>query len=422
LKSSSGFLASIGYYTAANALNAAVPFLLIPVMTRVLSPTDYGIIAMFGVVLSVAGAFTGLSVHGAVGVRYFQFERRRLPVYVGACLAILAVSTAVALIVVAAARPWLERLTHIPGDWLLVAVLVSGAQFVVNIRLSLWQVQGRALRYGVLQVSQSLVNACLSLVLILGLGMAWEGRTVGQAAAIGSAMIAALISLLLAKEVARGWKTDDVRDALRFGVPLIPHILGGVLIATADRFMIANMLDLAEAGIYMVALQIGMILGLFTESFNKAYAPWLMAALANPESATTRKIVRGTYLYFVGMALASVALGLAAPALLSVLVGEEFRGSAGAVIYVAMGFAFGGMYYMVANYIFFANKTSYLAAVTFVTGSFHVIATWYLIKSNGTLGAAQAFMMSQAVMFLGTWWLAHRAHPMPWRKALLPMA
>jgi O-antigen/teichoic acid export membrane protein len=411
-------LGNASIYTGANILNAAVPFFLLPVLTRVLSPTDYGTIAMFGIVVTILGAFTGLSVHGAVGVRYFQLDRQRIPPYVGACLAILAVSGVLVFCVVAVFSPWLESITRVPGSWLLVAVLVSSAQFVSNIQLSLWQVQHKAVRYGAFQISQSMLNAGLSLLLILGLGMAWEGRALGQALAMATFMLIALFLLFRREEASRPTTVNDARDALRFGVPLIPHVIGGLLIATTDRFMITNMLDVAQAGIYMVALQMGMVLGLLTDSFNGAYAPYLMGALVKDDRARDRKIVRGTYVYFGVVTLAALILGIAAPRLLGVLVGEQFRAAAGAVPYVAMGYAFGGMYYMVANYVFFTSKTGYLAVVTFASGVFNIAATYFLIKWNGVLGAAQAFMLSQAMVFFSTWWLAHRFRPMPWRAAL----
>ena len=407
-------------YTGANILNAGIPFLLLPVLTRVLSPADYGIVAMFGIVVSIMGAFTGLSVHGAVGVRYFQLDRERMPLYVGACLAILAVSSAAVLCVVAAGRPWLELITHVPGDWMLVAVLVSSAQFVINIRLSLWQVQHKAIRYGAFQISQSLLNAGLSLLLVLGLGMAWKGRALGQAVAVTAFMLVALFLLLRQAEASRPTTMDDARDALKFGVPLIPHVIGGLMIATTDRFMITNLLDVAQAGIYVVALQLGMVLGLLTDSFNRAYAPYLMGALVKEDPARDRKIVRGTYVYFIAVTLAALALGVTAPELMSIVVGERFRSAAGAVLYVAMGYAFEGMYYMVTIYVFFTSKTGYLAVVTFASGVFNIIATYILIKVNGVLGAAQAFMLSQAMIFFCTWWLAQRFRPMPWRTALFP--
>ena len=39
---------------------------------------------------------------------------------------------------------------------------------------------------------------------------------------------------------------------MKFVIPLIPHVVGGFLISTFDRFMIANFLDLSQVGIYMV--------------------------------------------------------------------------------------------------------------------------------------------------------------------------
>lgn len=413
-------LGNASVYTGANILNAGIPFLLLPVLTRVLSPTDYGTIAMFGIVVTIMGAFTGLSVHGAVGVRYFQLDRKKLPPYVGACLMILAISSAVVLCVVAIGRPWLEMITRVPGDWLLVAVLISSAQFVINIRLSLWQVQHKAFRYGAFQVSQSLLNAGLSLFLILGLGMAWEGRALGQAAAVSVFMLIALFLLLRQAEASRPTTMSDARDALKFGVPLIPHVIGGLSIATMDRLMITNMLDVAQAGIYMVALQLGMVLGLLTDSFNNAYAPYLMGALVKEDRARDRKIVRGTYIYFMVVTIVALLLGASAPHLLGVLVGEQFRAAAGAVLYVALGYAFGGMYYMMANYVFLMSKTGYLAVITFSSGVFNIIATYFLIKLNGVLGAAQAFMLSQAMIFLCTWCLAQYLRPMPWCEALFP--
>jgi len=406
-------------YFGANILNAGIPFLLLPILTRVLTPADYGIVAMFGIVLSVFGAFTGLSVHGAIGVRYFQMEKKELAEYVGTCVGILVISTSVLFLLIAVFGSWLAGVSGVPSDWLLAAVVLSGFQFLGNIRLSLWQVFGEAKKYGTFQITQSLLNAAVSLVLILIVGMAWEGRVLGQSVAV---MLFGIIALwwLLRDGLLRfpgGWHVH-YRDALKFGVPLIPHVIGGLLIVAADRFIIVRLLDVAHAGIYMVALQVGQALGLVTESFNKAYAPWLMKNLSKPTEALRVAIVRGTYLYFVLVFAAAAAFGLSAPMFLGFLVGESFRAAGELVIYIALGFAFGGCYYMVTNYVFFESKTKVLAAVTFVSGLVNIPLMFILVEHNGLAGAGQAFMWTHALSFIGTWWLAHKVHPMPWLKAL----
>lgn len=406
-------------YLAANILNAGIPFLLLPILTRVLTPADYGTVAMFGIVLSVLGAITGLSVHGAIGVRYFQLEKKVLAEYVAACIGILVISTAIVFFLVSLFGAWLVEFSGVPLDWILVAVVLSGFQFVGNIRLSLWQVSGEAKRYGAFQVAQSLFNAGISLTLILMLGMAWEGRVFGQAIAI---MLFGIVALwwLTNEDLIRlssDWRTH-AHDALRFGLPLMPHVIGGLLIIAADRFIIVRLLDVSYAGIYMVALQVGQALGIVTQSFNNAYAPWLMENLSRPTEVSRVSIVRGTYLYFVGVLAVGAVLGFLAPFFLGFLVGESFRAAGELVLYIALGYALGGCYYMVTNYIFFERKTNILAYVTFVSGLINISLMFILVKCNGIAGAGQAFVLTNALSFIGTWWLAHKVHPMPWLKAL----
>lgn len=401
-------------YTLTNALSAGVPFLMLPVLTRVLQPEEYGLVAMFGVVVGVLGALTGLNVHGAVGVRFFQQDRVDLPRYVGTCLAILLASTLVVAGLVAALLPWLRDWTQLPGSWLLVAVLVSGAQFVTQTQLVLWQSARQPWRFAGLRLSQAGLDAALSLALVLGAGWAWEGRAGGIALAALAAAAAALVLLWRSGAATLPPSREQARDALAFGVPLVPHALGGLLIAMVDRFMITNLLDVASTGIYMVALQIGMVLGLFTDAFNKAFAPWLMESLRQPSADRDRRIVRWTYVYFAGVTAAALLLGWLAPGLLGVLVGEKYRAAAPVVVFITLGYAFGGMYYMVTNYVFFAGHTGRLAAVTLGCGVLNVAASWWLLQRHGLVGAAQAFMLAQATLFLGTWALAQRSRPMPW--------
>jgi Na+-driven multidrug efflux pump len=72
------------------------------------------------------------------------------------------------------------------------------------------------------------------------------------------------------------------------------------------------------------------------------------------------------------------------------------------------------MYYMVTNYIFFADRTRWLAAVTITVALINVPLTYVLIKLNGGTGAAQAMAGSLALSFLLTWAVSQRVYPMPW--------
>jgi O-antigen/teichoic acid export membrane protein len=402
-------------YFGGNIINAAIPFLLLPLLTRVLTPSEYGAIAMFVMMVTIFSAFTGLSVHGAVGVRYFQLSKDQFADYVSTCVGILIVSTTLTFLVLILFQNLIIEISGLGLDWLIAAVFVAGAQFLINIRLSIWQVSGLAYRYGALQISRSLLDAFLTLLLLLGLGMAWQGRLLGIVTSIISVAIIGIFWLYKDGYLRKPsvWR-DHINDAIKFGLPLIPHTIGTMLIIIVDRLIINRLIGSEAVGIYMVALQIGVVISLLTESFNKAYAPWLFENLNKKSQIINIKIIKGTYLYFVIILMVGCLYGLLIPKLMPYLIGPEFINSGNLVIYIATGFSFGGCYYMVTNYIFYENKNASLAVITLFAGLLNIPITYLMTQSFGIAGAAFAFMFINALVFLGAWFAASRAHSMPW--------
>jgi O-antigen/teichoic acid export membrane protein len=187
-----------------------------------------------------------------------------------------------------------------------------------------------------------------------------------------------------------------------------------MLMAQTGRLFVTNMASVSETGIYTVGLQIGMMLEVLASSFNRAYVPWLYERLAGGDAATKRRIVKYTYVYFALILAIAAAVALVAPWFVGHFVGERFGGAYRYTAWIALGCAFSGMYYMVANYVFYANKTHVLAAVTLVTAVANVGLSYLLIRANGPVGAAQASAVASLASFLLTWALSARAHPMPW--------
>ena len=405
-------------YVLANLASAAVPFLLLPILTRYLTTSEYGVVAMFSVLVGLIGPLIGLNVHGAVQRRFYDQSRESLPVYVANCLLIAAVtSVLVASLLLGFSRP-ISALANFPASWLWAVVAVSAGQFVMQVRLVIWQAAVKPIQYGLLQIARTLLYFIVCVILVVGLGFGWQGNVIGAVAA--ATIVGAVSVYLLHKD---GWlsfrvERSFVRNALSFGIPLVPHALAGYALVATDRVLLANMVGLSETGVYMVGVQISMGLSLLFTSFNRAYVPWLFERLRRPNPATDLRIVQLTYLYFPAALLLALGTGLLAPAFLGVYVGAEFAGAGRIVLWLALGSAFDGMYLMVTNYIFFAEKTRLLSAATVSAALINLPLTYYLIRVNGAMGAAQATAATMLCKFVFTWWLSARAHPMPWRLGL----
>jgi len=403
-----------GIYTITNILNASIPFMLLPVLTRYMSPSDYGIIAMFSVLIGFTAPFTGLNIVGAIQRKYYEKEEIDLASYVTNCLLILVCSSVLVLCAFLLFADQISKVSSFPKQWLWVVVAVSVAQFVTLINLSLWHVQLKAHYYGIYQISQTVMDFGLSIFFVVGLGMAWQGRIQAQLLIFTAFGILSLLILYKSGWIKFSFRTAYIQNALKFGVPLVPHALGGIMLTMTDRLFITNMVGLEATGLYAVGYQIGMVIGLFCDSFNRAYVPWLFDKLKRNDEKTKIMIVKITYAYFALLIIVGIGFPIAAPWFLVFFVGKKFLGASVYVFWIAFGYVFSGMYKMVVNYIFYVEKTYILAWVTFCCALLNVPFNYCLISWNGPVGGAQAHALTFFLFFLVTWILSSRTCKMPW--------
>lgn len=402
-------------YTSSSVIRNAIPFFLLPVLTRYLTPTDYGTVATFEVLLTIAVVFVSLNMHGAVAVNFFKICKQELEVYIGNVVFILFISFVLTFSIVYILKTPFSNLIKFPEGWLPIIVVTALFQSVFTITVTLWQVEQKPLPYGIFQISQTVLNVTLSLIFVIALNWQWQGRLLGI---IIASIIFGFISLFIVyrrKYIKLSFNKVYIKDALLFGIPLIPHALGGWIMTSIDRFFINSMVNVAETGIYTVGYQVGMIIYLLATSFNQAWSPFLFEKLKENNNVTKIRIVKFTYLYNVGIIVLALALSLVAPWFLEFFVSKGFQGAYKYVFWIALGYAANGMYFMVVNYIFYVKKTHILAWITFISAGINVILNYFLIKANGAIGAAQATTVSFFVSFILTWILSARVYKMPWR-------
>ena len=170
-----------------------------------------------------------------------------------------------------------------------------------------------------------------------------------------------------------------MREALNFGVPLIPHVIGGFSIAAADRFIINEKLGLAAAGIYLVAVQLGMGMGLIADACNKAFVPWLYEQLKLDDFGQNGELSR-----VPGSILAwHWALLLSWPCLLAGSSPLSRAPSTWALQLLWPGLRWvrpflGCILWLRTEHFFYKRHTKILAWVTFLVGSVGVMIAWFL--------------------------------------------
>src|SRR5690606_13245826 len=150
-------------YTLCDAVNKAVPFLILPLLSYYLTPGDYGIVANFGVLLAVVTILIGLSIEGVIGVNYYRITKEELGKYVFNSLILMIISTVVVLIISYFFQNLIFKSFKIPFSYVLLLILMAVATTLTTINLALWRLEEKSLSFGLYQISQTVLNVGISL-------------------------------------------------------------------------------------------------------------------------------------------------------------------------------------------------------------------------------------------------------------------
>lgn len=407
-------------YFAANVINACVPFLLLPILSRMLTTSEFGQVTMFQTVVSALGAFVGMNCAPAVVRRSYEVRTPgELSGYFSAATLVLFTSGGFFFVLILFSYGYLSEILKVPFSWLFLSVVVAMSNVVIAIRLGLWQAQRQSKKYGFFQSVQAIFNMGLSLWVIVILSFGGPGRV--WAIVIAGVVFSAISIFLLKKDgyaSAPSFSLGNIKSILAYGVPLIPHVAGIFLLNFFDRILITNSIGLEATALYSVAYQISAVLAIVFDAINKAYSPWLFEQLSKDVGEDIkRNVVKVIYSAFIAVSLIAAALYGVSGFVVEFVAGSKYSKATEVLGWLIGGQAFAGMYLFVTAIVFFSKRTGLLSSLTVFCGVINVALLVLLVELNGLKGAAQAFCIAMAIRFIGTWWLSLKVYALPWTLA-----
>ena len=392
-------------YTFTNFFNAALPFLLLPLLTSKLNEAEYGITIMVMVLVSIVTPLLTLGVTGSIAVAYFKEEINNFPRYMANCLYI----TIGAFIVLGLgfyvfSNP-IAALSEVPEKWIFSVLAISFLTFIIEMNLINYRIKFKSREFAIIKISQTIITFGLTYIMVVQYQLNWQGVIIAK---LTSLSFFGLLSFgLLLKNRLLQFKVDKnyLKFALLFGLPLLPHLLSSFIISASDRLFITNILGVEETGSYTVAYQIGSIMELLCISFNLAWSPWLFSKLQDFES--NRNLLRKITSYgLVGISLFAILLALLAPLIINIFVAESFKISILVINIIITGFVFQGFYLLFVNYLFYNGNTKHISIISVTVAFLNLFLNYIAIPKYGIVGAAIAtltcYMLKAIVVFFIT--------------------
>jgi O-antigen/teichoic acid export membrane protein len=417
---SNSFVKGSMVYLTGNIVNAVLPLMLLPVLTRYLTTTDYGIMATSVVLVQVTVTAIGLNTSGLIVQSQFtdDFVTRRNLLSTNVLIAfVLAVAFG---LVTMAGGDLVERVTQFPAAWTPLLIVLALGLVVQQFYLAILQSRNEAKRFISIQILGTSLNLSVSVLLVVGIGMDWRGRIIATAVA-GSVVAAICLHGLIARlGLLRGvFHRASVKSILDFGVPLIPHVAGGWAIAMAPRLYLNNLADVSDTGLFGVAFSMAAPIAMVIGAANQAYMPALFSNLAKQQPSARMGMARLLLIGAITMPLLAVFYAMGVRWILPWIVGPRFLEAEEYVLWLALAFAMQGVYFVFANFVVFSKRTSLLSwRGDFAGGLAILVGCPMLIHLNGPVGAAQATLLGFSVSCFGAFFASRKAFPMPWAAAL----
>lgn len=404
-------------YGLGDVATSLVSFLLLPLYVRYLSPSDYGVIGLLLTVEIAAKIIFRWGIDASFMRLYYDCPdhpaRQRLA---STIFFFLAATNGVLLAAALALSPLLAR--HLFGDttYVLPLQLVLVNTFVVGfyfIPFHVLRIQGRSPQFIGLTVSRSVATLVMRLVLVIAAGLGVLGLV------LADLIVTALFTIALARSFAPLIRPVFSRallaEALRFGLPRLPHGIALQTVAAADRYLLSLFVTLAEIGVYSIGATFGLAMKLFLSAFEYAWAPFYFAIMKERDAKRTYSTVT-TYGLAV-LALLTAALSALAPDLVRLMTTPAFFGAAAVVPWIAVGVLLQGVYLLTSIGLNITKHTEYYPVATGLAAATSVGANLILIPRSGALGAAWSNALAYGVLAVTAMWFSQRVYPIAYEWA-----
>jgi O-antigen/teichoic acid export membrane protein len=389
---------SSAVYSLPFILQRIASVLMLPIYTRFLSTSDYGIMDLLVQTLTVISLLFGIRISAAIGYFYFQASspQGRSKV-VGTAVFGAAMIGLAGTAVTWPLAPLLSRLVF--GStaevvYFHIALLTWPCGFALEALYSLLRVQNRSTAYTVSSVVSLVLMVSTILILVAALklrvaGILYAGLIVGAVLTVG-------ISIDIFRNIRPTFDFGTLGPFLRYSMALGFSGLAGLVINFGDRFVLPHYRPLSELGVYVLAYKIGMLMTFVYGSFDTYWSSQVYEIMKRHDSDWVFKRML-TYVV-LGISAAALGLTVAARPTLRILAAKPFQGAAAIVPVIVLAYYIRSIGDFFRTLFLVAGRPSYDAITYAISAVVCAISYLLLIPPFGAWGAAWATVAAVAVL------------------------
>jgi O-antigen/teichoic acid export membrane protein len=382
-------------YLSATFFLKALGFISVPIYTRLLTPDEYGILAVFASAITIVTVFMGLNLRS--GIKRYYFEKNNdFDKVLGINLIFIFIFDIILFSILFILRNQIASFFAISGKLFFYASLISVLYVPFNIYLSYLQGIKNSKKYSIITIIKQILILITSIILMVNLEKnVYMGKIYAQLS------FAALLFFYSYYEMIKisnfSLKKKYIKYTLSFGVPLIPAALSGFILSHFDRIIINQITGSLDTGLYSFAYNVGMIMNVVVMASIKAWQPIFYEEFSDNN---LDKINRMAYNYSKYIYFSAIGLILFSKEIVMILADESYYEALNLVPVIVLGYVSVFLYTLFFQYASYRKRTGLISLNTFISGFANIGLNYWLIPIFGYTAAAYTTFASYILLFV----------------------
>ena len=398
------------YYLIGTLFNKGIGFITVPIFTRILTVSDYGIVTTYNSWVNIISMFMSLALYMAIRLSFVDYENKVDDCLSTILLFTLGYGTCLGSIVCVTA--YILPMSINVGIVVLCLLQALGSALIEDISQFLLM----KIRYKfrtIILIIPNLFSTIVAIIIIKSVikHNLYLGRIVP------TALITFAIGLGLTLYFLPKGNITINKEYLSYGLKIsLPLVLHGValnILSQSDRTMITWLKDSTETGIYGLIYNFSMIATVITTAFDGIWVPFFMSSMKKNEY---KEIDKYSFKYIELMTIAMIGVVLLGPEIVKLLATEAYWKGISIIPPIILSNYFIFIYTLYVYIEHFYKKTVFISVNTAIAAITNIILNYFFIKKWGYIGAAYSTLLCYGLSLI-----LHYVYSRKLNKDVLPL-
>ena len=401
-------------YGFGNVFTRLITFLLLPLYTNILTPSEYGIITIIYVFMGFMNIIYHYGLDSSF-LKYYAKEKniKNQKIIFSTAFFLNLFSSIILSFLIFLFSKQLSFFFFKDQTYQELFNITSSILFLdslSHIPFALLRIEKKPFIF----ISLKLINVCITLFFNIYFLIIEKIGIEGVFYSVLIASITSFLSIIIAsfKSFKIILKLDYIKKFLKFGLPFLPAGIASITMESIDRYILSIMTNNDIVGIYTAGYKLGIFMLIFSTAFNYAWQPFFLNFKENNE---TRKLFSKIFTFYISIAIMiwlTISFFLKEVITIQIfefsLLGKAYMESIHFVPIILLSYIFQGAYYNFLPGIYYKEKTKIIPSIIIFSAIINIFTNILLIPVYGMIGSAIATLFGHLSMAVLTYFYSKK--------------